>query len=300
MAQFRRWPPKPPKSYIEGTEIGLDLDLEQIEKEFKISVDLQKKRTRAEDYTYLFHGPPKIGKTTFAALLINPIAMKAPFFFRFEEGTKGLSTYGCSPVGWESFKHYLSNLWKMKKVKKKDFPFNYFVFDTADLMFKMCHAYISKKHRITHASDLEWGKGWEFLVDEFARVYAFLQKFGVGLVLLSHSRETEFKTRTMTVNKWQPTLTGTGRRVILPAVDIIGFCSYDTLSEISEAEKFKERRVIRWSPTEEWEAGDRSGYLPEKTRLNPISMLRHFPGNKKLVEALQNNEEYMARIKSLK
>jgi hypothetical protein len=290
----------PPKSYIEGTDIGLDLDLDQIEKEFKISLELQTKKKRAEDYTWLLHGPPKIGKSTFCSLLRNPVSRKSPFFFRFEEGTKGLSTYGCNPVGWEEYKNYLRNLWKMRKKFKEDFPFNYFIMDTVDLMFKQCHAYITHKHKITHASDMEWGKGWEFLVDEFARVAAFVQKFQVGVVMLSHSKETEFKTRTMSVHKWQPTLTGTGRRVVLPAVDIIGFCSYDTLEEMSDAEKFKSRRIVRFDPAEEWEAGDRSGYLPAKARLNPISVLRHFPGNKKLIPKLMKNEQYMGQINSLK
>ena len=285
-----------PKSYIEDTEIGLDLDLDQIERDYKIDVQLQEKRRRAEDYTWLLHGPPKIGKSTLCALLKDPTTKKAPFFFRFEEGTKGLTTYGCSPVGWEAYKNYLRNLWKMRRKMKNDFPFNYFIMDTVDLQFKQCHAYISKKHKITHASDMEWGKGWEFLVDEFARVSAFVQKFNVGVILISHSKEAEIKTRTMSVTKMQPTLTGTCRRVILPAVDIIGYCSYDTLEDISDAEKFKARRIIRFDPSEEWEAGDRSGYLPAKVRLNPLSILKHFPGNKKLVRRLEKDEHYMGQI----
>lgn len=293
-----RQPVPSPKSYIEETEIGLDLDLDQIERDFKIDLQVQEKKTRAEDYTWLLHGPPKIGKSTFCSML--RARKKAPFFFRFEEGTKGLTTYGCNPVGWEAYKHYLRNMWKMRKKMKNDFPFNYFIMDTVDLMFKQCHAYISKKNKITHASDMEWGKGWEFLVDEFARVSAFIQKFNVGVIYLSHSKETEIKTRTMTINKWQPTLTGTGRRVVLPAVDIIGFCSYDVLEDLSDAEKFKARRVIRFDPTEEWEAGDRSGFLPAKTHLNPLSVLKHFPGNKKLVDRLEQDEKYMQKIGRLR
>jgi len=288
------------KSYIEDTEIGLDLDLDEIEEKYGISLKQSTKKTRAEDYTWLFHGPPKIGKTTLAHSMINLISNKHPWFFRFEEGTKGISNYGCSVVSWEGFKGQLRNMWKLKRDKKKKFPFNFFICDTVDLMFKMCHAYIAKRHHIAHASDLEWGKGWEFLVDEFAKVYTFMHKFQVGLIFISHSKETEFKTRTMSVHKWQPTLTGTGRRIILPAIDIIGFCTYDVVQDVTEVEKFKARRVIRWEPSEEWEAGDRSGFLPKKTRLNPVSVLRYFPGNEQMVEAYRKDQKFMEYVKGLK
>jgi len=244
-----------------------ELDLSSVE--ITLPSVATKREDRLEKYVTLIYGPPGIGKSTLASNFPKPV------FLVTEKGQKGLSVY---PVGIPDWLHMRAAV-KALRMQKNDFQT--IVIDTIDLAFKFCSDYICKKHHITHPSDESWGKGWEFLVDEFTRVIVALQNLDKGIVFISHAKDMEMKLRTITLTKTVPSLTGTGRKIILPFVDIAGYCTMDILDNLTEEETFRERRVILFGASEAYESKDRSGFLPKKTLLHFNNVAAYFPGTAK-------------------
>lgn len=249
-----------------NTEWNPEVDLTKIQ----LPSEPTKKKDKVEQYIWLLYGPPKIGKSTLANNFKNAI------FIAPERGQKGLVDPYVIDVGsWQEIKKII------RLLKKKKHNFKTIVVDTADLAFKFCSDYICVKHGITHPSDEGWGKGWGFLVDEFTRFVVSASNLGMGMVFISHNRDMVIKHRTIELTKEVPTLTGSARRVILPFVDIIGRCGKDYPKDTTEVEGFKERRVVFFEPREEFEAGDRSGFLPKKVLMDYNKIASYFPGSAK-------------------
>ena len=165
------------------------------------------------DYSILLYGEKKIGKTSMSS------KFKGSLFFMFEPGAKALSVYQRTPKDWGEFKQYVDMAVESKR-------FSTIVIDPVDLAYKSCSAYVCKKLGIKHASDSEWGKGWEAIRDEFTSVLnKLLQK---GVILISHATEKEIKTRTGdTYHKIAPTMSNQAREVLEGIVDIWAYYSYD-------------------------------------------------------------------------
>lgn len=221
-------------------------------------------KRRIEEYTHLIFGPPKIGKTTFCSQMDNPL------FLATEAGTNALEVYEAPISSWPEF------LETAAEIAKGDHPFKTIVIDTADNLWKFCSDYICKKMKITHESDLEWGKGWSLVRDEFLRAVTKLSLLPYGLVFISHADEKEFKTRTGTITKYVCSLPKGGREVLLGMVDIILFAT-------SEVSKDGERRLLRTQPSENYEAGGRIP-LPDPLPLD-------YPAYKKAFEDAINGKQ---------
>lgn len=200
----------------------------------------------------LLYGSPKIGKSTIANSF--PDAM----FVVTEEGHKSMEVYKVGITEWPDFKELC------KKLRKDSHKFKTVVIDTVDLLFSVCETHVCKQHGIDHPSELEFGRGWGFLRDEFQKTLATLAapdkagKIPFGLVFLSHAKEVEVKGRITKTTRTVSTLSGTARKVVLPLVDCVGYCGF---GEDTAGEPTKER-VVTFAPTEFVEAGDRTGRLP--------------------------------------
>ncbi len=156
-----------------------------------------------EDKTTVIYGPPGVGKSTLASEWGDVL------FFDTEGGLSDLSVYKLPCGGWLDF------LEACAAAASEPERFDCYCVDTVDMLLRHCRGYVNKGLGIVHESDLEWGKGWDAVRTEFirplAKLAAILDK---GLILISHSKDVEIKTRNEVYNKAIPTLTGGSRDAV--------------------------------------------------------------------------------------
>lgn len=216
-----------------------------------------KPKTNFEEYTTLIYGAPKTGKSTLAS------QFEKPLFLATEAGLNALETYSIEIDTWEKF------CVACAEITAGGHGFKTIVIDTVDNLFNMCSSYVCKRNNIQHESDLSYGKGWKLVKDEFMRAIIKLSLLPYGLVMISHAELVEIKTRTSTLSKWVPTMSKQAREKILPMCDFIFFVVIEGTDE-------GEQRFIRTKACENWEAGDRTGRLPERIELNYKAIKEEF------------------------
>jgi len=84
---------------------------------------------------------------------------------------------------------------------------------------------------------------------------------GTGLLMTSHCTIQEFQTRTGVLNKYVPTLPEKARAVVIGMSDLILFADAETVQ--GPDGKPALRRVLRTKPNPCYDAGDRTGRLPD-------------------------------------
>jgi hypothetical protein len=206
-------------------------------------------KTDISDFTILLHARQKFGKTTFCA--------QAPgaLFLATEPGLKGLDAYQVPVTSWEVF------LDACAEIAEGKHAFRTIVIDTVDLLFKQCSEFICRKLKVEHEADLAYGKGYAMIGNEFYRVISKLGHLPYGLILTSHSREMEVEGRTGKYTRIVPTLPEKARKTILGMTDFILYGDFEPTTGSNGEATF--RRVIRTKPSIHYEAGDRTGRMPE-------------------------------------
>ena len=212
-------------------------------------------RMSLSDLTVLVHGPAKIGKSTLCSR-----AEKA-LFIATEAGLNALEVYQVPVTSWNEF------LAACGDVAGGEHGFKTIVVDTLDNAYLMCQEHICVKHKIEHPADLAYGKGFSLVNNEFYRVLNKLSLLSYGLFLVCHSQEKEIETRTGKRTRIVPTLPDKARRMVLGMVDVILYCDVDTVVN-ADGKTTSERRIMRTKPTEAYEAGDRTGRLPDVIELD--------------------------------
>jgi hypothetical protein len=216
-------------------------------------------KNRIEDYTGFLYGAPKIGKSTFISRMDNPL------FLATEAGLNALEVYQIPISNWPEF------LEACKLIAEGKHSFKTIGIDTVDNLYKFCSDYICKRNNIQHESDLEWGKGYSLVNDEFLRALTKLSLLPYGLWMTSHSQEKEIKSRTGSITKVTPTLANSARKIVLGMSDFILYAE-------SIQTKEGERRVLHTKPTENYEAGDRTGRLSATMDFKFATFLEKFNG----------------------
>ena len=120
-----------------------------------------------------------------------------------------------------------------------------------------------KKFKVEHESDLGYGKGYAIVNNEFQRVLTKLAFLPYGLFLVSHSKEIEVETRTGKYTRIVPTLPDKARKIVLGMVDMVLYCDLE-----DGGGSRPPAGVIRTKPSQYYEAGDRTGRLPETLDLD--------------------------------
>ena len=172
-----------------------------------------------------------------------------------EPGLNHLEVFKVPTYKWEDF------LEACKLIAKGDHNFKTLVIDTVDNAFKMCSDYVCSKHGIDYEGDLGHGKGWALVKNEWHRVLTRLASLPYGLILISHALDKTIETRTGEYTKTQPSLPDRARNVVLGLVDIILYG--DSVSRKDAAGNVIIDRVLRTKPHPTYEAGDRTGRLPD-------------------------------------
>ncbi len=214
------------------------------------------------DLSLLVFGQNKLGKSTWAS------GAEGALFLATEPGLNSLDVYQVPIPTWEEL------LEASAEIAEGKHQFKTIIIDTVDNAYKLCSEHINKKFKVSHESDLSYGKGFALVTSEFQRVLTKLAFLPYGLFLISHSQEKEIETRTGKYIKTVPTLPDKARKIVLGMVDMILFCDL----EVSTDENGKQvvRRVMRTKPSLYYEAGDRTGRLPETIDLNFKAFLEAF------------------------
>lgn len=202
----------------------------------------------------LLYGIPKIGKSTFCSKFNDAL------FLATEKGLKGLDVYQTEITNWNEFKEVVVLL------NEPQDRFKTIIIDTIDNLFKFCLNDVCQKNKIEHPSDAKWGKGWDLLQREFEKQIIQLSLTDYGIIFISHTKEMEIVGKYAKYTKISPSLHNQARKILLPFVDSIGYCTMDIKKDGQE--NLKERRVIKFEPSEYYEAGDRTGMLPGQIPLN--------------------------------
>lgn len=200
------------------------------------------------DYSILLHGPPKIGKTWLAHQWPKVVFI-APEF-------KGLIKLDVE--AW-IVKNWRQTRYAARKAVESNFKT--IVLDTADMAFKYCFQYVCEREGFEYPSDEAMGKGWDKIAREFQDLVLTLYHSDKTCIFISHSKSEETVSSFERITKIRATLPTTGRKVLLPIVDII---LYMKAKGKLVGKRVKEGRIVICKPTETYEAGDRSGYLPQE------------------------------------
>ena len=204
--------------------------------------------------TMLCYGAAKAGKSTFCSQ-----ADKA-LFLATEAGLNHLETYQIPITSWDDLLNAAA------EIAKGEHDFKTIIIDTVDNAFKFCAEHVNKQNGVQHEGDLSYGKGYALIKNEFHRVLTKLSQLPTGLILVSHAEEREIDSRTGKYTKVTPSLPTAARKLILGMVDIIGFVDFQ--EHITKEGKTEFKRIIRTKPSKHYEAGDRTGFLPETLPLD--------------------------------
>ena len=214
------------------------------------------------DLTVLYYGQTKIGKSSMCAQADGAL------FLATEPGLNSLDVYQVPIQCWEDLLNACAEIGEGKHA------FQTVIIDTIDNAYKFCTEYILRKFKVEHESDLAYGKGYAIVNNEFQRVLTKLAFLPYGLFLISHAKEIEVETRTGKFTRIVPTLPDKARKIVLGMVDMVLFCDLDVATAEDGTESI--RRVIRTKPSLYYEAGDRTGKLPETLDLDFRKFLEAF------------------------
>jgi len=217
-----------------------------------------KKVLGLEKQTTLIYGRAKIGKSTLCSQFPKPI------FLATEAGLNHLEVFKTNCNSWETF------LAACKEIAGGKHDFQTVIIDTIDNLVVYCSAAVCAENGINHPSELAHGKGWHLVTSELNRVIMKLASMPYGLVMVSHSVKEEIETKTRKYNRWTISISGKNKNIFLNMSDLILFVD----SEI--AQDGEERRVIKTKPSMNWEAGDRTGLLPEVLPLDYKELIKYF------------------------
>jgi len=181
-------------------------------------------------------------------------------FLSTEPGLNSLEVFQVPIRSWDEL------LAACGEIAEGNHEFKTVILDTVDNAYRMCAEHVCRKFKIEHESDLGYGKGFALVNNEFQRVLNKLAFMPCGLYLISHSQDVEIETRTGKYNKTVPTLPEKARKIVLGLVDMVLYCDIETAS--GPDGKTAVRRVMRTKPSLNYEAGDRTGRLPEVIELD--------------------------------
>lgn len=218
----------------------------------------------------LIYGGVKIGKSTFASQAPDAVFLAA------EAGLAALDVYQLPIHSWADMVSACAEIAEGKH------RFRTVVVDTIDNLYRLCTEAICAKNRVVNLADLEFGKGFAMCNTEFHRVLTKLSLLPYGLVLISHSQDVEVRTRTGKAMKTIPTLPGKARLIVMGLVDVILYA--DQEGTVGPDGKPVSVRVVRTKPTDIYEAGDRTGRLPETMPLDFNSFAEAFASVKPAAE----------------
>jgi hypothetical protein len=218
------------------------------------------------DKKTLLYGRPKVGKSTIA----NELSSK-PLFIATEPGLSAISAYEAPVRTWTDFLHVAGQL------AKGEHDYDLLIIDTVDELARLCAEHVVaglaasdnlNTERFIHASDFDYGRGWDAIATEFRTKVAKFCNLGVGVVFISHAKEGKVKSRTgLEIDTFAPDVGQKGMRKWL-----LGFVDYIFFATIVTDGEGAEHRVLQCQPSAGIEAGARMPQNgPELPQYVPLS-----------------------------
>lgn len=193
-----------------------------------------------EDRMVTIYGPSGVGKSTLASQWSGGNNV----FFNCAGELADLEVFQVPVRSWEDFRGYC---WSVSENPDK---YDGVCIDTADVAGKYCAEAVRKSLGIVHESDLEWGKGWSTLRDEWQLHLAKLAAMPhTGVVLVAHSQEFEIKTRN---KEWTKTSVRGVKGIREAMIDMSDLVLFVDFSEGDD-----EERVIKTKPSRYFDAKER-------------------------------------------
>lgn len=210
----------------------------------------------------VIYGCEGVGKSTFASKFPKPL------FMDLEGGTAHLDVNRAEVASWENIISTIDELIENSQ------GFQTLVIDTADWAERMCSACLCKKYKKTGIEDFGYGKGYQYLAEEFAGMLAkltALQNSGMHIVVLAHStiRKLELPEENGTYDHYELKCSKTVSPLIKEWADGLLFANYRTFIQASASGKGKavggKERVLYTEHTAFCDAKNRwglTGVLP--------------------------------------
>lgn len=189
------------------------------------------------------YGAPGVGKTTLA----SQWGGGGGFFFNCAGELGEFTLLQQSITSWTDFREYS---WAIAdRVAKGDGYAPCSIIDTADALGRYCALFVRESLGIVHESDLDYGKGWQALRDNFSVNVSKLAALpNHGVIFVAHADEKEVKTKSQTYDKWQIRGVKSIRETMLDMSDLVLFVDF---SEDDDT------RVIKTKPSRNWDAKER-------------------------------------------
>lgn len=220
-----------------------------------LPTEKSKPKSDIRDLITLIYGQPKIGKSTFCS------HAEGALFIETEPGLELLEVYKTPVYSWTEFLETCS------EIREGNHSFRTVVIDTIDNLFKFCREFVLAKNKLQHESDMEWGKGYDLVAQEFSKRLTALSMLPYGLIMISHAQEREVETRSRKIVKTAPTLPNSARKTVLALADFILYAEVEEVVD-NKGQIVGYERVMRTKATTAYEAGDRLGTLPETLPLD--------------------------------
>jgi hypothetical protein len=133
----------------------------------------------------VIYGPEGIGKSTFASQFPDPL------FIDTEGGTSNLDVrrIKCNK-SWNELIAIVKEIHANPHICKT------VVLDTADWSETLCTNAVCEKYRKNNIEDFGYGKGYVYLVDEYARLLSLLDQLievGINVVITAHAKPRKFE-----------------------------------------------------------------------------------------------------------
>jgi hypothetical protein len=172
-----------------------------------------------EQKTIVLYGEAGIGKSTLAS------EFGEVFFFDCAGELSDLEVYRGAVTDWTNFREWAAAY--AAEMAKPEPMYAGCVVDTADLLGTFCAAWVRGQLGVAHESDADWGKGWTLVRETFHTALAKLAALPGGLILVSHAKQVEIKTRNQVYDRNIPTLTGGVRDACVNMADLVLFIDWD-------------------------------------------------------------------------
>lgn len=194
----------------------------------------------------LLYAPPKFGKSLYASKFPNVL------FLATEPGLNQIECFKIDIRSWEDLRE------AYKLLEKGEHQFKTIVIDTVDNAFQYCAKETCDKYGVVHENEVPYGAASGRVNTTFFRFLMLLTQLPYTVILISHERQREVEVDGNKIKKAVPSLSTKNAEKLTGLVDVI---LYGQLTKSGE-------RILFTRPCTWHEAGDRTGYLPDRLPLD--------------------------------
>ncbi len=222
----------------------------------------------------VLYGPEGIGKSTLAAQFPRPL------FIDTEGSTKFMDVPRTErPTSWTMLMEQVHCVWDNPGLCGT------LILDTADWAEQLCMANVCAAKKISSIEDLGYGKGYNYLAEEFGRLLNTLTEIterGCNVLLTAHAKMRKFEQpdELGAYDRWELKLQKTVSPLVKEWADLLLFANYKTFSVAVDKAGTKHKaqggqRVLYTSHHPCWDAKNRLG-LPEELPLRFAPLAAYF------------------------